>query len=251
MSKLNRKDILSAIDYADENGVFAKLNSIYEEVPSGRCSGCGKCCMESVGISMTEFLNIYKRLEESEKIRREVTPKIIDYYFLEFVKKNSCPFKRDDNTCSIYEVRPLNCRIYGNWKKIDYEANLKNILKRNEKFELELFDECKIMVNKEVSDFKIEYCNDFVPGAGYMSKEDRLALSDKVITLDSRILNSGTIDIEFKDRGIVEYFIESMIDIDMAFRIKTRVTKDEGDRKNAIPRLKKILLNVDSTIVSE
>ena len=60
--------------------------------------------------------------------------------------------------------------------------------------------------------------------------------------LDSNIYSKGIIDIEFKDRGVVEYFIENLLYEDTAYNIKIRVSKDEKVRNRAINRLKKILL---------
>ena len=60
--------------------------------------------------------------------------------------------------------------------------------------------------------------------------------------LDSNIYSKGIIDIDFKDRGIVEYFIENLLNEDIAYNIKIRVSKDERVRNRAINRLKKILL---------
>ena len=56
------------------------------------------------------------------------------------------------------------------------------------------------------------------------------------------IFKRNILDIEFKDRGIVEYFIESILNEDLAYNIKIRVSKDEAVRNRAINRLKRILL---------
>ena len=61
------------------------------------------------------------------------------------------------------------------------------------------------------------------------------------LTLDSNIYAKGIIDIDFKDRWIVEYFIESLLHEDTAYNIKIRVSKDDKVRNRAINRLKKIL----------
>jgi hypothetical protein len=50
------------------------------------------------------------------------------------------------------------------------------------------------------------------------------------------------IDIDFRDRGIVEYFIELLLNQEVAYNIKIRVSKDERIRKRTINRLKKILI---------
>ena len=76
--------------------------------------------MESVGTNLIEFINIYNYLENKPELKKMCLDKIIDYYFLEYIDKKPCPFKDKDNRCMIYEVRPLNCRLFGHWKKEDY-----------------------------------------------------------------------------------------------------------------------------------
>ena len=61
-----------------------------------------------------------------------------------------------------------------------------------------------------------------------------------VMNLDARILSSGLIDIFYKDRGIVEYFIESMMDSDFADKVKIRITRENNTK--IINRIKKILI---------
>ena len=131
MTSIKKSQILESIKFCDENGYFKKLNDIYSTLPNGDCAGCGNCCMESVGINLIEFLNIYKYLIERDELRRASISRIIDYYFLELLKKNSCPFKDNNNRCLIYKVSPLNCRLFGHWKKDDYNKNLERVLKQN------------------------------------------------------------------------------------------------------------------------
>ena len=109
MTSINKTDILNSIDFADKNELVDKLNDIYNSLPSGFCTGGGKCCMESVGINLVEFLNIYKYLMNKENLRKQSLSRILDYYFLEYTEKRCCPFRDENNRCLIYEVRPLNC----------------------------------------------------------------------------------------------------------------------------------------------
>lgn len=90
--------------------------------------------------------------------------------------------------------------------------------------------------------YKIEYCETFIPQERYLEKSERLEFADNLMILDSNIYSKGIIDIDFKDRGIVEYFIESLLKEDTAYNIKVRVSKDKNVRNRAINRLKKILL---------
>lgn len=242
MTSIKKVDILKCIDFANENKLFDKLNNIYSSLPSGDCTGCGKCCMESVGTNLVEFLNIYNYLKDKEKLRRSSLDRIIDYYFLEYSDKRCCPFRDENNRCLIYEVRPLNCRLFGHWKKDDYNKNLANVTKRNKEYRDFMKSEYGFDISDEVVNFKIIYCEDFKPDKDYLDKSDRLTFSDEIMTLDSRFFANEIIDIEFRDRGIVEYFIESLLSQNVAYNIKVRVSKEERIRSRTIKRLKKILI---------
>ena len=242
MTSIKRNDILNCINYVDENKLLDKLNNVYESLPNGNCSGCGNCCMESVGINLIEFINIYNYLKGNEEIRNRCLSKVLDYYFLEYIKKSPCPFKDEDNRCMIYNVRPLNCRLFGHWKKDDYNKNLVNVNTRNKEYKNLIKSQYGFDISDEVVNYKINYCESFIPQNGYLDKSTRLSFSDELMTLDANIFSKGIIDIEFKDRGIVEYFIESLLNIDTAYNIKIKLSKEKDLRKKVLFRLKKILL---------
>lgn len=242
MTSIKKTDILKCIDYVSENNILDKLNKVYKSLPSGDCAGCGNCCMESVGINLIEFINIYNYLSDKPSLRNISLNRILDYYFLEYTKKSSCPFKDENNRCMIYEVRPLNCRLFGHWKKSDYNSNLDNVTNRNIEYRDLVKSKYGFDINEEVVNYKIKYCEEFKPGKDYLNKSERLSFSDQLMILDSNIYSKGIIDIDFKDRGIVEYFVESLIDDNLAYKIKIRVSKDYKVRETAVNRLKKILV---------
>lgn len=241
MTTLKKHDIQQSIEYAKKNNLIKELNKIYEGVPSGDCKGCGECCMESVGTNLIEFLNIYDYLTKNEELRKICMSKVIDYYFTEYIKKSPCPFKDNENRCLIYPVRPLNCRIYGHWTKKDYNNNLSSVSDRNKEYAKVIKDEYRFDINQEVVNYRIKYCEEFKPKSRYLEKKERLDFSDNIMILDSRIYSKNLLDIEFKDRGIVEYFIESLIYDNLAYNIKIKLSKDAVVRDRAIDRLKRIL----------
>ena len=242
MTSIKKNHVLNCIKYANENKLFDKLNSVYSTLPSGDCSGCGKCCMESVGTNLIEFINIFNYLESRPELKKKCLNKVIDYYFLEYIEKKPCPFKDHNNRCMIYEVRPLNCRLFGHWKKEDYNKNLNNVTQRNIEYQDLIKSKYGFDISDKVVNFKIKYCESFIPEERYLSKRERLEFADSLMILDSNIYSKGIIDIDFKDRGVVEYFIESLLNEDTAYNIKIRVSKDERIRYRTINRLKKILL---------
>lgn len=239
MASIKKLEILKSIKFCEENGYFEKLNDIYDTLPKGDCSGCGNCCMESVGINLIEFFNIYRYLDSRDELREKSIKRIIDYYFLELINKNTCPFRDENNRCLIYEVRPLNCRLFGHWKKEDYNKNLERVINQNKKYEDYLKKDYGIDISKEVLNFSIKYCEKFKPEFDYLSKENRLSFADDIMILDSKILASDLIDISYRDRGIVEYFIEYLMNWDFAYKIKIRITKEKNLK--VVDKLKKIL----------
>lgn len=242
MASINNKDILKSIEYAKKNQLFEKLNNIYDTLPKGKCTGCGNCCMESVGINLIEFLNIFNYLENKDELRKKSLEKIMDYYFMEFMEKKSCPFKDENNRCEIYEVRPLNCRLFGHWKKEDYNKNLKDITEKNRQYKNIIKGKYGFDISDEVVNYKIKYCEDFIPENRYLTKSERLNFADDLMVLDSRLFSKGIIDIEFRDRGIVEYFIDSLLDQNMSYNIKVRISKEKNIAKRTIGRLKRMLI---------
>ena len=242
MASINNTDILKSIDYAKKNQLFEKLNNIYDILPKGQCTGCGNCCMESVGINLIEFLNIFNYLQDKDELRRKSLDKIMDYYFMEFMEKKSCPFKDENNRCEIYDVRPLNCRLFGHWKKEDYNKNLKDITEKNKQYKRIMKGKYGFDISDEVVNYKIKYCEEFIPERGYLSKGQRLSFADDLMVLDSRLFSKGIIDIEFRDRGIVEYFIDSLLDQNVSYNIKVRISKERNISKRTIGRLKRMLI---------
>lgn len=242
MASINNTEIIKSINYAEKNQLFEKLNNIYDTLPKGKCTGCGNCCMESVGINLIEFLNIYNYLQDKDELRKKSIGRIMDYYFMEFMEKKSCPFKDENNMCLIYEVRPLNCRLFGHWKKEDYNKNLKDITEKNQQYKNIMKGKYGFDISDEVVNYKIKYCEDFVPDNEYLSKSERLGFADDLMVLDSRLFSKGVIDIEFRDRGIVEYFIDSLLHQNISYNIKVRISKEPKIAKRTIGRLKRMLI---------
>ncbi len=242
MASIKKDEIKKSIDYAKKNNIFEKLNQIYETVPSGKCEGCAKCCMESVGINLTEFLNIYKYLEERPNIYIKYIDKVLDYYFMEYKEKKSCPFLDNNNMCSIYEVRPLNCRLFGHWYKNDYNTNLDFIKEKNRDYRNLMKSRYGFEISEDVVEYRIEYCEKFLHKNGKrLLKEERLSYLDQIMILDSQIYSKGMINIDFRDRGVVEYFIDSLFFTDTAYNIKIKISQDFDKGEKVLKRIKKIV----------
>ena len=97
-------------------------------------------------------------------------------------------------------------------------------------------------ISDEVVNYKIKYCNSFIPEERYLSKSERLDFADSLMVLDSQLFSKGIIDIEFRDRGIVEYFIDSLLNQNVSYNIKVRISKEKEISRRTISRVKRLLV---------
>lgn len=132
--------------------------------------------------------------------------------------------------------------MFGHWKKEDYNKNLDNVIEKNNNYKELMKKQYGFEINDEVVNYRIDYCDRFIPNKDYLSKSERLSFFDELMTLDSNIYSSGNIDIDFRDRGIVEYFIESLLYRNLAYNVKIRISKEYKIRKRTIDRIKRIVL---------
>lgn len=103
----------------NELKVISETDEWYKDGLRFKCTGCGKCCTGSpgavwisdeeveaisqhLGISVSEFLNDYTRLIDGKRS------------LIEDNKTYDCVFLKN-NQCSIYSLRPLQCRTYPWW----------------------------------------------------------------------------------------------------------------------------------------
>lgn len=116
LSKLTKHKSKALDRFAEEthDTVFAKIN----------CLECAGCCSSIppmvnktdsariaryLGISHTDFEKKYLKNDEDNDTVINQTP---------------CPFLQNDNTCSIYEVRPKACRDYPHTNHLTFSSNL-------------------------------------------------------------------------------------------------------------------------------
>ena len=84
-------------------------NEVFEEID---CLECANCCT-TTGVTILEAdvvrISKYIHMKSRKFIDKYVTIDEDDDYVFNAVP---CPFIREDNYCSIYEVRPKACREY-------------------------------------------------------------------------------------------------------------------------------------------
>ena len=103
----NPNSIIAKLEY-----YFKELDSIQKDLSNPVCrKGCSGCCSNDFEISMTEFfyilryMNIHFSVSIIEDFRRKAQE---PFHF------GPCLFiDHNDESCQIYEARPLICRKYG------------------------------------------------------------------------------------------------------------------------------------------
>ncbi len=80
---------------------------------NGQCSKCGECCTNFLPISQNEMADIIEYV-----INNNIKPQ---KHILVMQNRLTCPYY-DGKKCVIYEVRPLICKGFYCYKKMDMET---------------------------------------------------------------------------------------------------------------------------------
>lgn len=203
--EITKKQLEASFElYKDQN--FSKqLNHLYESIPGGSCTGCAKCCTESVTAFYVEFLNIYHYLELTGQLE-EVSKTVEDHYFNELAKRQDCPFLKADKSCAIYSVRPLVCRLFGYSTREEHEDNYLAVREMNEDADAYFFETYKVHINADVKNHKIEFCTDFIPGRN-ITMAERKNMIDQLFTMESVFLMADLIPEDAISMSITNWFI--------------------------------------------
>lgn len=209
------------------------LSRIYEKINSGDCSGCSNCCSESVGASFVEAEVIFDAIKlMNPKKRKIIIQKMMEYYFDVYDIRQKCPFLNEEKLCEIYEVRPLNCRLYGHWEKADYENNLKRLQVQNIEIARLIKEKYGYKISDNYIGFSIGYCETFKGELLSISKRNELY--DELIVLDSQYFVKNKILTAYEDKGIVEHIVEKLLSKERIFDLKINGRLSLNMRKRLI-----------------
>ncbi len=96
------------------------LKNLYSQLPDTSCQRRALCCSLLPELSLLEALEALDQLRKFPPARRrELTQKIIRYFFINPAEITGCPFL-EDRDCLIYPSRFFGCRAYGLWSKGHY-----------------------------------------------------------------------------------------------------------------------------------
>lgn len=93
----------------------------YKEGLRFECTGCGKCCKGAPGyvwLTLEEMASIadFLKLPFDQFTKKYVRQVNQDYSLIEVGDDYACVFL-EENRCTIYEVRPKQCRTFPFWGK--------------------------------------------------------------------------------------------------------------------------------------
>ncbi|CAH7411518.1 putative YkgJ family cysteine cluster protein [Vibrio chagasii] len=123
--KLEELITSGAIDGLSDKQILAELNEVADQILSDEISpvavcrkGCGHCCRFPVHVTSVEAKVIANYADiKLNKLKRAAiieSGKIQDDY---------CPFfDKSESQCSVYEVRPLTCKLHASLDHYDYCA---------------------------------------------------------------------------------------------------------------------------------
>lgn len=217
--EISKEILVESLGLAKEKKLFNDVENIYSSIPSGKCAGCTKCCMESVNTFYIEFLNIYNYISGFDGMLDKVMEKVENHYFDELITKMTCPFLDEKGLCIIYPVRPLVCRTFGYLSKEEHENNYSRVLDMNKEAEEYFYEEYNIKLNEEVINHKIEYCNSFIKGRD-ISEEERYDMIDQMFRIDSEFLSSDLLLEDSFNVSLTNWFIYTKYTEDEASEIR-------------------------------
>lgn len=94
--------------------LFASLQSIYDSLPATRCDGCGRCCFESPGLFYVEYLRLLDLLAAMPEARRlELLQRALRELLFSWIEPERSCILLKASRCTIYDQRPLACRLFG------------------------------------------------------------------------------------------------------------------------------------------
>lgn len=192
---LSLDKLYQQLSYAEKNGLFNKLNSIYDGLPETTCDRCGTCCTVPPPAYIVEYLNMFGYLKKNlaEQIPG-ILEKTVRFYFLELADISlKCPFLGGDNLCLVYPVRPLSCRGYGLSK-----SRFSGSRSEMEELAARYKEKHGIVLPEEVVNFKLPECGKVKVVGGKKTSTEMLEVAiSYVAQLESQMFPVELVDKEY------------------------------------------------------
>jgi Fe-S-cluster containining protein len=198
-------DILRSARKARRLGLFDSLLRIYASFPETQCDNCARCCFESPGVFFVEYLYLMQQVARMPRERRDalMLRGLGELLFSWIDPERQCIFL-DSSRCSIYESRPLACRLFGLVAQRDREeAEVQaRFAARQEADRLRLLG---IRVPEAVIARSLVSCDRVRDESGQLpARLDAEAMAGRVARLDERLIPRAVVLEEFCFRSLPE-----------------------------------------------
>jgi Fe-S-cluster containining protein len=186
-----------AVRRAKRQKLFASLARIYASFPETECENCARCCFESPGIFFIEYLHLMEEIGGLPRARQELLKRraLGELLFSWVDPQRQCIFL-EFSRCTLYQRRPLACRLFGLVSPSDREqAELEaRLAAREEARRLGLLG---IRIPEEIVIRALVSCERVRDRRGREVRVDADAMAARVARLDEALLPRQVVVREF------------------------------------------------------
>lgn len=114
------RPLLRALETAQDQGFFTRLQQLYQELPETTCQRRQDCCgllPPLLPVEMGWWLAGQRA--NTAKERAGAARRLLEHFLCNAARRLPCPWSRRD-ACAIYPRRFLGCRTYGLWSPQAY-----------------------------------------------------------------------------------------------------------------------------------
>lgn len=223
------------------DGAINRTQEIYDPLPGTTCDHLACCCRAGCpNMYFAEFMGIYNKFVASlpkdehidltlQCLRMYLQPQSVD-------RPKPCVFLKEDK-CSVYDARPLKCRLYGLYPKSLYERMVEGVAQdmATEKEKIPLCVQCdRVKVKPEHAK---QYPLGKIPEGTIKSMEMALKANDAALGVPAKIQNDGFGYLTYHDWHVMYEFGEKFMEL----LTKVRLHWQEDKKELLIQDVKKLL----------
>ena len=187
-------DLRRALRRARRRRLFDALEQVYAELPETTCGGCGRCCFESPGLFFVEYLRLVEMLETQ---RQDVVTRALRELLFSWIEpERNCLFLEEARRCTIYEARPLACRLFGLSSPTDPDQAQEELRLAAEQ-EAEQLRRLGIEIPEAALRRAVAGCDRVRDTRGRRPRVDPDALAERVAELDAKLIPTEVVRQEY------------------------------------------------------
>ena len=189
---------------ASKAGLFDGLRRIYAGLPRTSCDNCARCCFESPGVFYVEYLSLLDTLAKMPGARRdELIRRAFRELFFSWIEPDRTCIFLESQRCTIYDQRPLACRLFGLVPAADRDAAeaQARLAAREEARRLSRFG---IEVPEAVIRRALVSCDKVRNARGEAVTVNAEAIAARVAKLDTALISQQLVIEEFCFRSLPE-----------------------------------------------